>query len=774
MMLNNKISLVFLAISAALSSQAMAANSVDVSKLKSIHSSNNINSAISLEKGSDFKVAKEIQLGKKGTKQRLQQYFYGVPVFGYSISSNVSSMGIYSGLQGKMLDNIAQAESFVNPKLSAKQALTASMKGESKLASQLKRHNEQADLWVYQDDANQARLVYITSYVQYGDNPTRPFTIVDAKTGSVLKRWEGLTHAEVGTGPGGNVKTGQYEYGTDFGYLDVTEDGDNCTMDSANVKTVNLNHGTGGSTAFEYECPRNTVKEINGAYAPLNDAHFFGNVIYNMYSDWYDTAPLTFQLTMRVHYGNSYENAFWDGSAMTFGDGATTFYPLVSLDVSAHEVSHGFTQQNSNLVYAARSGGMNEAFSDMAGEAAEFFMQGTNDWLVGADIFKGEGALRYMEDPTLDGNSIGDAADYYDGMDVHYSSGVFNKAFYTLAHMDGWNTRTAFQVMVVANQVHWTANSKFWDGACGVKNAASDLGYSTADVEAAFMAVGVEACVEPEPEPVPEPTVLVNGESVDVSGDTGSKAYYTLAVPADATELSFDFSGGTGDGDLYVRYGEAPTMDTYDCRPYSGGNDESCPVDPAQEGTYWVMLHAYSAYDGAALVGSYEGTDIPNEAPVSDFDASFTLGMASFTSTSTDSDGSITDWSWNFGDGSTGTGETTSYEYTVSGSYDVSLTVTDDDGATAVSTQTFDVQVDEVTDFNLTVKNSHKSRSGRVRVRLGWDSVGTFTIYRDGVEVGTTTNSSHTDRFRDADGTSFSYKVCGADGGCSDVEVVNF
>ena len=81
-------------------------------------------------------------------------------------------------------------------------------------------------------------------------------------------------------------------------------------MDSANVKTVNLNHGTSGSTAFEYDCPRNTVKEINGAYAPLNDAHFFGNVIYNMYSDWYDTAPLTFKLTMRVHYGNNYENAF--------------------------------------------------------------------------------------------------------------------------------------------------------------------------------------------------------------------------------------------------------------------------------------------------------------------------------------------------------------------------------------------------------------------------------------------------------------------------------
>ncbi|ACA84853.1 M4 family metallopeptidase [Shewanella woodyi] len=774
MMLNNKISLVFLAISAALSSQAMAANSVDVSKLKTIHSSNDINRVLPLEKGSDFKVAKEVKLGKMGVKQRLQQYFYGIPVFGYSISSDVSSMGIYSDLKGNMLGNIAQPESFVNAKLSPQQAIAASIKGKNGLAKSAKRHNEQADLWVYQDDAQQPRLVYITSYVEYGDKPTRPFTIVDAKTGAVLKRWDGLAHAEVGTGPGGNVKVGQYEYGTDFGYMDVIEDGASCTMDSANVKTVNLNHGTSGSTAFEYDCPRNTVKEINGAYAPLNDAHFFGNVIYNMYSDWYDTAPLTFKLTMRVHYGNNYENAFWDGSAMTFGDGATTFHPLVSLDVSAHEVSHGFTEQNSNLVYANRSGGMNEAFSDMAGEAAEFFMHGTNDWLVGADIFKADGALRYMEDPTLDGRSIGDAADYYDGMDVHFSSGVFNKAFYTLANTDGWNTRTAFQVMVVANQVYWTANSHFWDGACGVKSAAEDLGYSTADVEAAFMAVGVEACVEPEPEPIPEPTVLENGVSIETSGNAGSKAYYTLAVPGDATELGFVTSGGTGDADLYVRFGEAPTLADYDCRPYANGNEESCPVDTAQEGTYWVMLHGYSAYDGMSLVGSYEGTDVPNEAPVAGFDASFNLGQASFTSTSSDSDGTIVDWSWNFGDGGTGSGETASYEYAASGSYDVSLTVTDDDGATAVSTQTFAVEVDEVTEFDLTVKAANKSRRGSIRVRLIWDSVGSFTVFRDGVEVGTTNNSSYIDRFRDADGTSFSYQVCGANGSCSDVEVVNF
>ena len=181
-----------------------------------------------------------------------------------------------------------------------------------------------------------------------------------------------------------------------------------------------------------------------------------------MYNDWLGTAPLSFQLKMRVHYGNNYENAFWDGSAMTFGDGQNTFYPLVSLDVSAHEVSHGFTEQNSGLVYSGKSGGLNEAFSDMAGEAAEFYMKGSNDWLVGQEIFKGNGALRYMNNPTQDGSSIDNQANYYSGMDVHYSSGVFNKAFYNLATTAGWDTKKAFVVMARANQLYWTASTN-WD-----------------------------------------------------------------------------------------------------------------------------------------------------------------------------------------------------------------------------------------------------------------------------------------------------------------------
>src|SRR3546814_11538229 len=88
-------------------------------------------------------------------------------------------------------------------------------------------------------------------------------------------------------------RSGHYEYGTDYGFLDVEENGADCTMNSEKVTTINLDHGTSGSTPWTYTCPRNTVEAINGAYAPLNDAHYFGHVVFDMYNDYLQTSPLT-------------------------------------------------------------------------------------------------------------------------------------------------------------------------------------------------------------------------------------------------------------------------------------------------------------------------------------------------------------------------------------------------------------------------------------------------------------------------------------------------
>ncbi|MEK0160238.1 pre-peptidase C-terminal domain-containing protein [Pseudoalteromonas piscicida] len=570
---------------------------------------------IGLENASQLKELKSFNSKKGEVTKRFQQMYQGLPVIGDSVILTFDDAGALKKAHGAAVYNIAADIGSVKPKLNAKMAMHQFEKQSLSAGKKLKKHNEKSRLAIWLDGNSTARLVYEITFVTYGDEPKRPYLIIDANTGEVLESFNNLQHANA-TGPGGNQKTGRYQYGTDYGHLDVAQSGNTCTMTNTNVKTINLNHGSSGSTAHSFTCPENTVKEINGAYSPLNDAHYFGNVVFNMYNDWLGTAPLSFQLKMRVHYSNNYENAFWDGSAMTFGDGANTFYPLVSLDVSAHEVSHGFTEQNSGLVYRYKSGGLNEAFSDMAGEAAEFFMKGSNDWLVGRDIFKGSGALRYMNDPTQDGRSIDHQSNYTSSMDVHHTSGVFNKAFYNLATTAGWDTKKAFIVMAKANQMYWTANTD-WDLAGnGVMDAACDLGYEPGDVQAALAAVGVNSslssgssCDTNPPPPPGGDEELTNGQPrTGISGAAKEQMFFTLDVPADATSLNFTTSGGSGDADLYVKYGSRPTLNSYDCNSTTSTSNESCDISNIQAGKYYVMVEAWNQISGVTLTGTYSST----------------------------------------------------------------------------------------------------------------------------------------------------------------------
>ncbi len=423
---------------------------------------------------SGFKAVNTVQLPNGKVKVRYQQMYNGVPVYGTVVVATESSKGI-SQVYGQMAQQLEDDLPTVTPDIESQQAIALAVShfGEQHAGESLPVENESVQLMVRLDDNQQAQLVYLVDFFVASETPSRPFYFISAATGEVLDQWDGINHAHAtGTGPGGNQKTGRYEYGSNgLPGFTIDKTGTTCTMNNSAVKTVNLNGGTSGSTAFSYACNNstnyNSVKTVNGAYSPLNDAHFFGKVVFDMYQQWLNTSPLTFQLTMRVHYGNNYENAFWDGRAMTFGDGYTRFYPLVDINVSAHEVSHGFTEQNSGLVYRDMSGGINEAFSDIAGEAAEYFMRGSVDWIVGADIFKSSGGLRYFDQPSRDGRSIDHASQYYNGMDVHHSSGVFNRAFYLLANKTGWNVRKGFEVFAVANSCTGHRTARLIKGAVG-------------------------------------------------------------------------------------------------------------------------------------------------------------------------------------------------------------------------------------------------------------------------------------------------------------------
>jgi vibriolysin len=222
-------------------------------------------------------------------------------------------------------------------------------------------------------------------------------------------------------------------------------------------------------------------------------------------------------------------------------------------------------------------------------------------------------ALRYLNDPKKDGSSLDYYADYSSGVDVHYSSGISNLAFYLLSaggtHPRGRSTisvagigvEKAGRIFYKANVDLMTASTTFAQAKTYTETAASQLGYTTADiasVTAAWQAVGVGAAVTSIP--------LTNGVAkTGLSGATNSATYYSLAVPA-SKPVSFVMSGGTGDADMYVKFGATPTTTVYDCRPYLTGNAETCSMAAkTTAGTYTIMLKAYSAYSGVSLKGTY-------------------------------------------------------------------------------------------------------------------------------------------------------------------------
>jgi serine protease len=128
-------------------------------------------------------------------------------------------------------------------------------------------------------------------------------------------------------------------------------------------------------------------------------------------------------------------------------------------------------------------------------------------------------------------------------------------------------------------------------------------GYGLVQAKAASDSLATSCSSTPPP---PTGNTLENGVAkTGLSASSGQELTFTMEVPANATDLTFDMSGGTGDADLYVKFGSAPTSRSYDCRPYIGGNNESCPISTSQTGTYYVKAIAYSTFSGVSLIGSY-------------------------------------------------------------------------------------------------------------------------------------------------------------------------
>jgi Zn-dependent metalloprotease len=420
----------------------------------------------------------------------------------------------------------------------------------------------------------------------------------------------------------------------DILYADATN-GDLVLLDSIiqharNRRTYNLNGGTSLPGTLVLQETTGTTSDVS-----IQKAHDYAGVTYDYYSaihgrDSYDNAGGT--LNSSVHYSTSYNNAFWNGAQMVYGDGdGSQFGPFSrSLDVVAHELTHAVTERSANLIYSNESGALNEATSDILGSSAEGWKNGisANTWKLGEDAYTpatAGDALRYLNDPAAAGDS-----DYYptrytgsaDGGGVHTNSGIANLAFYKMV-AGGTHPRSKTTVVVTplstdittsltmaakiwyrALTVYMTSSTNFSAARTATAQAATDLygAAAAASVNQAWDCVGAPGGTTP-----PGTTItLTNGVAVTgISASTGAWKHYKITVPAGQSSLVIAMSGGTGDADMYVKRGAQPTSTVYDYRPYLNGNAETVTVTNPVAGDWYISLYAFSTYSGVTLKATY-------------------------------------------------------------------------------------------------------------------------------------------------------------------------
>lgn len=431
--------------------------------------------------------------------EKLQEIYNGIPVYDAVVTVRMDETGELTGdATGTLYQDIEQDLPNTEAKLSEWDTLIIAADAENDDVTKVENAKFQKE--IYLEGGYRARLVNIVSYTYTVGGVKRPFYIIDLQDGTILKHWQGLTTngcpiQKQYRAVGGNAKVGRIDYGLEPYCLSPTVKDGVCYLENEHVRVIDMGEtvdDTNIQTA-KFQCKEGYGDRINGAYSPSVDAFFYGTLVAKMFNEWFDSKPLNNKIELRVHYGRNLSEAFWDGVSCTFGDGFHDMYPLVVLDVVGHEIGHGVTEQGSGLQYEEESGGVDEAFADIIGEAVEDYLS-QSDFTSGGNVMKSKPFLRDFKTPEKDHHSISNVKDMFKGMDPHYSSGVYRRAWYVLVHDQGMTIRDATAVFLHANRMYWHSTATFYDVSCGLLQAAIDLGFDTSPFRVAFKDVGLAEC----------------------------------------------------------------------------------------------------------------------------------------------------------------------------------------------------------------------------------------------------------------------------------------
>ena len=548
------------------------------------------------------------KLGMKHYKNRL--VVDGIPVFGAEIIIHTDANGKVYAVNGDVENNVPAKEWSKDFKISADKAIKIAEKSIDLKGKKLTYTAAPvAEKYLYNKDGKWMSIYYVT--LQF----TSPYgadlkVYVNAANGNVVDSKNLVKNtATTGTGVGlYGVRNLNLDLVSGKYYLrDLTR--------GAKIETYSANYTTNipGTIVSDTDNNFNSAAQFDAV-----DVHYNTGIVYDFYKNnfnrnSFDNLGTTLKSTVLARDVDAptqpYDNAYWNGSQMVYGDGSGQYFLHIgsALDVVGHEFTHAITEKTANLAYENQSGALNESFSDVFG----YFIEGqATDWLMGEDCWTPNtpgDALRSLADPTLY-DQPATMANYQnlpntqsgDWGGVHTNSGIPNKAFYLAATSINDNAKLA-QVYYRALSTYLTQNAQFVDCKNALVQAANDLYPGTGIAEkitSAFTQVGIGTAA-PSADTYEANNTLAAAYGSLTSGDVYNSYIYT------STDVDYYYFNAAANGNITVNLTNLPkdydlyllnSAGTVVAKSENGSTtSEAISYTAAAAGKYYVKVAGYSS-----------------------------------------------------------------------------------------------------------------------------------------------------------------------------------
>ena len=557
----------------------------------------------------NFKLSK-LEKDKLGyTMVKVNQMIKGLPVRDHELIVHFDKDGIVNSISGTVESKIKDITYLGSKSISKEEAVDIAKK-QFKFSSLRNEPTVEKQVIIVNDKAYEVYKVNI----QYNDPEIANWDVfVEVSSGQVVDtktniRYDGATTGSGTAVDGSSKPLNLYLSGSSYQMIDTTK------AMNGSIKTYTANNAEVEPGTIVSNSTNNFTTEVAKASV---SAHYNAGTVYDFYKNLFGRNSIDnngMSIISTVHYGSSFNNAYWDGTQMVYGDGDGTNFTYFSgdLDVVAHELTHGVTEKTANLDYSYQPGALNESISDVFGVLTETYNKynvkngGTwtfnpADWVVGDEIYTPKisgDALRSLADPTLYGqpanmsNYVNTSSDYGG---VHTNSGIPNKAAFLIAQSIG-DSKTA-QIYYRALTSYLTSSSDFLAARNALVSSATDLyGASSAEVNAvnsAFNSVGVVAANDTY-----EPNNSLS-QAYSISSGTTYSSYISSATDVDwykisttsGNKISVSLTNLPKDYDLYL-YNSSGTLVA--SSENGSTSSESISYTAKYTGAYYIVVKGYN------------------------------------------------------------------------------------------------------------------------------------------------------------------------------------